>query len=54
MKNRETPTTPVHNADHPVDTIETVDLEQVTGGCARCGCGQPDAVAAQASLWQQR
>ena len=30
--------------------IETIKLDDVTGGCSRCGCGQPDPVAAQQQL----
>lgn len=26
-----------------VTTVETVELENVTGGCAACGCGRPAA-----------
>ena len=26
-----------------VETVETVELENVTGGCAACGCGRPAA-----------
>ena len=34
---------------HPstLETIETIALDAVTGGCASCGCGQPDLAAAQ-------
>ena len=31
----------------PVEPISTVDLARVTGGCAACGCGQPDGGAQQ-------
>lgn len=24
-----------------IETVETVELDNVTGGCAACGCGQP-------------
>jgi hypothetical protein len=27
------------NTEHNVETIEDVRLEDVTGGCVRCGCG---------------
>jgi hypothetical protein len=30
-----------------IETIETIALDTVTGGCSSCGCGQPDATAAQ-------
>lgn len=29
-----------------IETVNTVELADVTGGCSRCGCGQPDAAAA--------
>lgn len=29
-------------AEQTVDTVEIVELENVTGGCAACGCGRPN------------
>jgi hypothetical protein len=40
-----------------LETIEAVALDNVTGGCSRCGCGQPDITAAQQQLpasWPRR
>lgn len=31
-----------------IATIETLDLDNVTGGCAACGCSSPTAAPAQA------
>ncbi len=31
-----------------IETIETLDLDNVTGGCAACGCSSPTAAPAQA------
>lgn len=28
-----------------IETIATVDLDDVTGGCAACGCGNPGTAA---------
>lgn len=33
-----------------IEHIDNVELENVTGGCSRCGCGQPDAAASQRQL----
>jgi hypothetical protein len=30
-----------------LETVDAIALEDVTGGCSRCGCGQPDAPGAQ-------
>lgn len=40
------------NDETRIEAIETVDLDAVTGGCARCGCGTPPGpnVAAFAAL----
>ena len=40
-----------------IETIDTLALDNVTGGCSRCGCGQPDATAQQQQLpasWLRR
>jgi hypothetical protein len=40
-----------------IESIETTTLDAVTGGCSRCGCGQPDQVSVQqqfAASWMRR
>ena len=29
--------------EETIDAVDTVELENVTGGCAACGCGRPNA-----------
>jgi hypothetical protein len=42
-------------ADAAIDTVETMELDNVTGGCAHCGCGAPDprleSLAARVPTW---
>jgi hypothetical protein len=40
-----------------METVEIVELDNVTGGCARCGCGNtginPTAFATRAATWRR-
>jgi hypothetical protein len=42
------------NKPAALETIETVALDDVTGGCAACGCGQPDPAGVQQQQLAQR
>jgi hypothetical protein len=52
-KQNETQTTNTQNND-ATDPIDAVELENVTGGCANCGCGQPAAAAGGGLSFAQR
>jgi hypothetical protein len=47
-KNTETNASAIETTDtESIATIETLDLDNVTGGCAACGCSSPTAAPAQ-------
>lgn len=58
-KNTDTTKPTNENAQQIIEGIEDVELDNVTGGCARCGCGTPAApnvaaFAAFAATFQRR
>lgn len=55
--NKNTETKNADDTNTEIETVKTVELDNVTGGCARCGCGQPNAAAGQQQLaasWLRR
>lgn len=44
--NKHTETKQNEDLTTTIETVEAGELESVTGGCSRCGCGQPDAAVA--------
>jgi hypothetical protein len=43
MSNTENKTNTETENKETIETVETIALDNVTGGCSRCGCGRPDA-----------
>ena len=52
--NKHLATQKTNNHPSTLETIETIALDAVTGGCASCGSGQPDQAAAQQQPAQQQ
>lgn len=44
--NQHAETKPNEDLSATIETVNAGELEDVTGGCSRCGCGQADAAAA--------
>jgi hypothetical protein len=56
--NSETPKPTTPETDGATETVETTQLDNVTGGCANCGCGttaapNPGPFAALSASWRR-